>query len=261
MKSLHLERNDRGIARLILARPTRRNAFDEVMIAELSEAFRSLGIDSAIRVVVLAAEGSTFSAGADIRWMRRQSGNAFDQNLTDSRTFVEMLRLIDECPKPTLAAINGDAYGGGVGLIAASDLAVSVDSAHFAISEARFGILPAAIGPYLVRAVGVRQAQRLALATQAFSAQEALRLGLIHEVVAAHELAAAVDRWTDHLLQSGPIAVTEIKTLYRRLHGAVLNAELRELTAQAIARVRATDEAREGFAAFLDKRPAAWMKK
>jgi methylglutaconyl-CoA hydratase len=261
MESLRIERSADGITRVVLARTARLNAFDEVMIAGLSEAFHSCSTDAKTRVVVLAAEGRCFCAGADIRWMQRQSENDFDQNLADSRTFAEMLRLIDECPKPTLAAINGDAYGGGVGLIAATDLAVSVSSARFAVSEARFGILPAVIGPYLVRAVGARQAQRLALTTLPFSAQEALGLGLIQEVVEPDELDAAVERLTGRLLASGPLAMAEIKTLYRRLDRAAINTELRELTAHTNARVRATDEAREGFAAFLEKRSAGWMKK
>jgi len=260
MQTLTIKIDECGIARVTLARTARLNAFDEAMIEELSETFRSLGTDSNVRCVVLAAEGRSFCAGADIHWMRRQSENAFEQNLSDSRVFAEMLRLIDECPKPTLAAVNGDAYGGGVGLIAAADIAVSVDSARFAVSEARFGILPAVIGPYLVRAIGVRQAQRLALTTVTFSASEALVLGLIHEVVAPHELDAAVTRVTDRLLQGGPSALSEIKKFYHHLESAPINAELREFTAHTIARVRATDEAREGFAAFLGKRRASWVK-
>jgi len=260
MKMLTVEHDKRGIARVILARTARLNAFDEAMIAELTETFRSLSASAKVRCVVLAAEGRCFCAGADIHWMRRQSDNTFERNLADSRAFAEMLRLIAECEKPTIAAVNGDAYGGGVGLIAAADIAISVASAQFAIREARFGILPAVIGPYLVRAIGVRQAQRLALTTQPFSAQEALSFGLIHQVVAPHELDSAVQRLTEQLLRSGPVAMTEIKTLYRHLENAPHSPELRELTAQTNARVRATAEAREGFAAFLGKRAAAWAK-
>ena len=261
MQTLTIERDGQGITRVVLARTARLNAFDEVMIAELSETFGSLSADANTRCVVLTGEGRSFCAGADIHWMRRQSEQTFEQNLADSRAFAEMLRLIDECTKPTLAAVNGDAYGGGVGLIAAADLAVSVSSAQFAISEARFGILPAVIGPYITRAMGVRQAKRLALTTLPFSAAEALGWGLIHEVVASDQLDAAVQRLTHRLLQSAPAALGEIKTLYRGLEGATINAELRELTAQTNARVRATDEAREGFAAFLSKRSPAWVKK
>jgi len=260
MKTLTVESDKHGIARVSLARTERLNAFDEEMIAELTETFRSLGASSDVRCVVLAAEGRCFCAGADIRWMQRQSDNTFERNLADSRAFAEMLRLFAECEKPTIAAVNGNAYGGGVGLIAAADIAVSVSSAQFAISEARFGILPAVIGPYLVRAIGVRQAQRLALTTLPFSAQEALDFGLIHQVVVPQELDSAVQRLTDQLLQSGPVATTEIKTLYRQLENGPNTAELRELTAQTNARVRATEEAREGFAAFLGKRAAAWVK-
>jgi len=260
MQTLLLELDSRGVARVVLARPAVLNAFDESMIAELSEVFTTLGAEPQVRVIVLTAEGRAFCAGADIAWMQRQSTNTFEANRADSGRFAEMLRLIDECPKPTLARISGDAFGGGVGLIAAADIAVSVNTARFAVSEARFGILPAVIGPYVVRSLGVRQAQRLAMTTALFSADEALRLGLVHEVAAPGALDSAVERTVVGLLRSGPTALAEIKKLYRRLASAELGVQLRDLTAETNARVRATDEAREGFAAFLAKRPPAWVR-
>jgi methylglutaconyl-CoA hydratase len=260
MRTLTLDRDSRGVARVALARTGVLNAFDETMIAELSETFAALATKAEVRAIVLTAEGRAFCAGADIAWMQRQSSNGFEANRSDSQRFAEMLRLIDECPKPTVTRVTGDAFGGGVGLIAASDIAVSVNTARFAISEARFGILPAVIGPYLVRSVGMRQAQRLAMTTNLFSADEALRFGLIHEVAAPDQLDAAVERTVSGLLRSSPTALTEIKRLYRRLASVPIDSRLRELTAEINARVRATDDAREGFAAFLGKRAPAWVK-
>lgn len=257
MTNLKIERDSRGVARVILARLEVLNAFDEVTIAELSEAFTLLSADPLVRVVILGAEGRLFCAGADIAWMQRQSQNSFEENLADSRHFAQMLRLVHECSKPTVVRVNGHAFGGGVGLMAAADIVVSSANARFSISEARFGILPAVIGPYLVQVLGARQARRLAMTTRQFSADEALRLGLVHTSVAPEELDATVESVVTQLLSSSPNALSEIKLLYRRLSGQI-DADTRELTAMTNARVRATDEAREGFAAFLTKRLPAW---
>ena len=259
MPRLHVKRDPRGVARVTLARPEVLNAFDELMIADLTAAFISLGNDATVRIVVLAAEGRAFCAGADLRWMQRQSTNTLAQNLSDAQTFANLLRIIYECPKVTLARVSGDAYGGGMGLIAATDIALSTHAAQFSISEARFGIVPAVIGPYLVQTLGARQAKRLALTTQTFSASEAQALGLIHDVVRPDQLDATVEQEVKRLLQSAPSAVAEIKQLYRTLATAPITEETCELTAQTIARVRATDEAREGFAAFFERRRAGWM--
>ena len=207
---------------------------------------------------MLAGDGKHFSAGADLAWMQRASNASLAWNVDDARRFAAMLARIDACPKPTLARVQGAALGGGVGLACACDIAIAADNASFAISEARFGILPAVIGPYIVNALGKRQARRLALTAARFGAGEALALGLVQQVVPLAQLDAAVDATVLELLGGGPQAQREIKQLMAQLEVGPITAEVRELTAQTIARVRGSDEARDGFAAFLGKRPAPW---
>lgn len=249
------------VARVRMNRPAVFNAFDETMIGELDAAFARLGADPAVRVIVLEGAGKAFSAGADLQWMQRASQASEEWNLQDARRFAGMLQRLHTCPKPTVAQVHGVALGGGVGLVCACDLAVAAEGASFAVSEARFGILPSVIGPYLIRAVGRRQALRLALTTTRIGAAEALDLGLVQQVVPPQALAGAVDAQVDALLQGGPQALAEIKALYADLAVETVGADTLERTARTIARVRGTDEAREGFAAFLAKRPAAWIPK
>lgn len=256
--TLNLDRRAGGIAVLTMNRPAVFNAFDEVLIAELDAAFAELAQDAGVRAIVLAGAGKHFSAGADLQWMQRAAAASQDDNLADARRFAAMLARIAEAPKPTLARVQGAALGGGVGLVAACDMAVASDAASFAVSEARMGILPAVIGPHLVNAVGLREARRLALAASRIDAAEALRLGLVQRVVPAEGLDAAVDALLAELRACGPAAQAEIKQLYARLAPGPVTAEVRELTAQTIARVRSTPEAREGFAAFLGKRKPNW---
>ena len=256
--SLDLQLSPRGVALLTMNRPAVFNAFDEALIAELDAAFQQLGAVPAVRVIVLAGAGKHFSAGADLQWMQRAALAGPDANLADARRFAAMLARIASCPKPTLARVQGAALGGGVGLVAACDLAVAADTASFSVSEARMGILPAVIGPHLVNAVGLREARRLALTAARIGADEALRLGLLQRVVPAEQLDAAVRAFAADLLACGPQAQAEIKQLYAQLAAGPVTAEARELSAQTIARVRATPEAREGFAAFLAKRPPNW---
>ncbi|MEW6099568.1 MAG: enoyl-CoA hydratase-related protein [Pseudomonadota bacterium] len=259
MKTLTLTRDARGVAHVQMNRPQVYNAFDETMIADLDGAFEELAGRPDVRVVVLSGAGKAFSAGADLQWMKRASEATREWNLEDARRFAGMLRRIHECPKPTVARVHGLALGGGVGLACACDLAVAAEGTQFAVSEARFGILPAVIGPYLVNAVGKRQAQRLALTAARIGAEEAQRLGLVQQVVPAAGLDEAIDAIVDELLASGPQAQVEIKRLFAQLEVGPVTEAVRELTAQTISRVRGTDEAREGFAAFLAKRPAAWI--
>ena len=248
-----------GVAQVTMSRPAVFNAFDEAMIAELDAAFAQLADDPAVRVIVLAGEGKHFSAGADLQWMQRASSASLDWNVQDARRFAAMLARIESAPKPTVARVQGAALGGGVGLACACDIAIATDSASFAVSEARFGILPAVIGPYVLSAVGKRQARRLALTATRIGAAEALAIGLVQQVAAVDALDAAVDATVAELLTGGPQAQREIKQLFAQLAEAPVTPEGVELTAQTISRVRGSDEAREGFAAFLAKRPAAWM--
>jgi len=258
MATLTIERLPSGVATLTMARPEVFNAFDETMIAEMDAAFATLIDDGAVRIIVLAGAGKHFSAGADLQWMRRASEASFDWNVNDARRFSEMLARIESCPKPTVARVHGAALGGGVGLACACDIAIASDAASFSVSEAKFGILPSVIGPYLVNAIGKRQARRLALTTERIDATEALAIGLVQRVVPAAELDHALEDTVRHLSAGGPNAHREIKAYLGQLAVGPVTPEVRELTAQTIARVRGTDEAQEGFDAFLNKRPPKW---
>jgi methylglutaconyl-CoA hydratase len=215
--TLSVNQRAAGVAQVTMSRPAVFNAFDEAMIAELDAAFTALAADASVRVIVLAGDGKHFSAGADLQWMQRASQASREWNLEDARRFAGMLERIADCPKPTVARLQGAALGGGVGLACACDIAVAADNASFSVSEARFGILPAVIGPYVVNAVGKRQALRLALTTTRILAAEALSIGLVHKVVAVDALDAAVDATVTELLAGGPMAQREIKQLYAQL--------------------------------------------
>ena len=247
-----------GVLRIDMARPETLNAFDESTASEIAHAFTRAGGDDSVRCVVLAGQGRAFCAGADIHYMQRQGEAGEAANLEDARRFAAMLHAVASCPKPTIARVHGACMGGGVGLVCACDLAIAAESARFAVSEARFGILPAVIGPYLIAAVGLRAAKRLAISTIRIEAAEARALGLVHKVVPDLELDDAVAALARELHACAPGAIAEIKSLYPKIAAAGIDADTRELTAATIARVRGGDEAREGFAAFLERRPPAW---
>jgi methylglutaconyl-CoA hydratase len=258
MASLAITTRAPGVAQITMSRPAVFNAFDEAMIAELDAAFAQLTAAPDVRVIVLAGDGKHFSAGADLQWMQRASEASQECNLQDARRFAAMLACVDSCPKPTVARVQGAALGGGVGLACACDIAIAADNTSFAVSEARFGILPAVIGPYVINAVGKRQARRLALTAARIDAAQALAIGLVQQVVPLAELDAAVDATVKDLLAGGPDAQREIKQLFAQLAPGPITPEVRDLTAQTISRVRSSDEARQGFAAFLARRPAPW---
>jgi methylglutaconyl-CoA hydratase len=258
-QTLVISQRSAGVAQITMSCPNVFNAFDEVMIGELDAAFTSLGQDDKVRVIVLAAQGKHFSAGADLKWMQRASQASLQWNTTDARRFAEMLHRIATCPKPTVARVQGAALGGGVGLTCACDIAVAAENASFAVSEAKFGILPSVIGPYLVNAVGKRNARYLALTTTRVNALTALNMGMVQRVVSVDALDTELDLVVAELLVCGPHAQIEIKLLMDQLSVGPVTDDVRELTANTIARVRGTDEAREGFAAFLEKRPPHWI--
>jgi len=260
MAALTISMRAAGVAQVTMSRPAVFNAFDEAMIAEFDAAYAQLAQDDRVRVIVLAGEGRHFSAGADLQWMQRASVASREANLADARRFAAMLARIAAAPQPTIARVQGAALGGGVGLACACDIAIAADDASFAVSEARFGILPAVIGPYLVNALGKRQATRLALTAARISATQALAIGLVHQVVPAAGLDAAVDAAGADLLASGPNAQREIKEYFAQLAPGPITAEVRELSAQTISRVRGSEEARDGFAAFLAKRSPPWSR-
>jgi methylglutaconyl-CoA hydratase len=257
--TLKVERRRAGVAQITMARPDVFNAFDEKMIAEIDSAFEQLGADDGVRVILLAGEGRHFSAGADLDWMKRASLASVERNLEDARRLAAMLQRIDQCPKPTVARVQGAALGGGVGLACACDIAIAADNASFAVSEAKFGILPATIGPYVINSIGKRHARRLALSATRIRAAEALAIGLVHRVSGIDDLDTAVDATLEDLLACGPAAQREIKHYFTGMQIGPVTDEVIERSAQTISRVRATDEAREGFAAFFDKRPASWV--
>jgi methylglutaconyl-CoA hydratase len=252
--------DSRGVATVTLDRAEKHNAFDDALIAALSDTFRRLGADNGVRAVVLAANGKSFSAGADIGWMKRMAGTTEAENIRDARALADMLRRLNEMPKPTLALVQGAALGGGVGLVACCDIALATDGAIFALSEVRLGLIPATIGPYVVAAIGERAARRYFLTAERFGADTALALGLVHAVVPTGELAAAGERVLADLLAGGPMAQAEAKALIRAVAGRPTTESLIEDTAGRIARIRAGDEAREGLDAFLAKRKPSWVR-
>jgi len=247
-----------SVATLWLNRPDKHNAFDEHLIAAITEGLRALGDDATVRVVVLAGRGKSFSAGGDLDWMRRAAGFGFEQNLADASALATMLRTLAELPKPTIARVHGAALGGGMGLACACDIAVASEAAVFAASEVRFGLIPATIGPYVLRAIGARQCRRYFQSAERIDATRALQIGLVHEVVGTAALDPKIAEITAALAVGGPQAQARAKRFIAELSDRPIDAALVAATADAIARIRATDEAREGLAAFLEKRKASW---
>jgi methylglutaconyl-CoA hydratase len=257
--TLQVDRQDR-VTWVWMNRADKHNAFDETLIAELTGALKRLESEAATRVIVLAGRGRNFSAGADLNWMQRQGAASMADNLADARKLAELFRTLAECRKPTIARVHGAALGGGMGLAAACHICVASDDASFATSEVKLGIIPAVISPYVVRAIGERQATRYFQSAERISAQRAREIGLAHEVVEPHQLDAHVQSIADALLAAGPLAQAAASELIRAVANRPVNAELIEDTARRIAELRATPEAKEGLSAFLDKRAAGWTK-
>jgi methylglutaconyl-CoA hydratase len=258
MQSYNLKTSDRGIASVILNRPEQHNAFDDGMIAELIELLGKLEQDDRIRVLVLRAAGKSFSAGADLNWMRRMADYDLAQNQDDAMQLAELMRRLNCFPKPTIALVQGAAYGGGVGLIACCDIAIASQMATFCFSEVKLGLIPAVISPYVVEAIGTRASRRFMLTAERFSAEEACRLGLVHEVVDAQDLDTKLDSIVEFLLAAGPAAQIAAKGLIRAVSNKPIDGELIQDCARRIAEIRATSEAREGLSAFLEKRKPNW---
>jgi len=256
--ALEIELNG-PVATIWMNRPDLHNAFDETLIAELTAACVALDQDDDVRVVVLAGRGKSFSAGADLNWMKRAANNGLDDNLNDARALAKMLRTLAELKKPTIARVQGAALGGGMGLAAACDIAVASSKAIFATSEVKFGIIPSAISPYVLRAIGARQATRYFQSAERIDAFRARELGLVHEAVSPEDLDAKIQEIVATLLQGGPLAQAAAKDLIRAVDSRPINDNLVEDTAHRIAHLRATPEAREGISAFLDKRSPNWM--
>jgi methylglutaconyl-CoA hydratase len=257
--SLLSERRADGSAWITLNRPEVHNAFDDRLIVELTAALSNLGADDAVRAVVLTGSGRSFSAGADLNWMRRSSTYGEAENMADARALALLMKTLHELPKPTVARVNGAALGGGAGLVACCDIAVASADARFGTTEVRLGLIPAVIGPYVVAAIGLRQARRLMLTGERIAAAEAARIGLVHDVVPPERLDAAVAALLEDLLKGGPGALAAVKRLLRDLTGRPIDVELVDDTARRIAALRTTAEAQEGVAAFLAKRQPVWL--
>lgn len=262
MAILELDTDDRGVATLTLNRPEVHNAFNAELVAALSETLDNLADNgNQVRAVVLTGAGRSFSAGADLNWMRSMAEASEDENRDDAARLAAMLRKLDELPFPTIARVNGPTFGGGVGLVACCDMAVAADDALFGFTEVRLGLIPATIAPFVIARIGRAQARRYMLTAERMDALMARRIGLVHEITDPNALTGAVEKLITPLLAAGPGAVAECKRLIRTVAGHRGTAgELDTRTAEWIARLRVSDEGKEGLSAFLDKRNPEWRE-
>ncbi|WP_119165983.1 enoyl-CoA hydratase/isomerase family protein [Algihabitans albus] len=251
--------DERGVARLTLTRTEVHNAFNDQFIAEMTTVLRGFEEDQRVRVVALAAEGTSFSAGADLNWMRAMASYGEAENLQDAEALAELLRTLNFLSKPTIALVQGPAFGGGVGLVCACDIAIASEEASFALTEVKLGLVPSVISPYVIAAIGQRAARRYLLTAEKFSAETAYYLGLVHRVVPPHALESAGDDLIETLLKNGPQAVSECKDLIFAVAERPASDEVIADTARRIARVRVSPEGQEGLTAFLDKRKPNWQ--
>lgn len=256
---IDVSRPNAHVARVWLNRPDVRNAFNDEVIAALTRTFEDLSKDTDLRVVVLGAHGKAFCAGADLNWMKAMAGYSWEENRADAQRLADMLWTLDQCPVPVVGRVQGDCYAGGMGLAAICDVLVAVEGATFCLSEARLGLLPATISPYVVRAMGTQAARRYMVTAERFSAVQAQALGMVHELATPDTLDAKVDEIVATLVANGPAAARACKALVRDVAGQPITAELRGETARRIADIRASDEGREGLASFLNKRAPNWL--
>ena len=250
---------DNKVATVTLNRPDVRNAFNETTIAEITQVFNELSGDASVRAIVLAANGPAFCAGADLNWMKKMADYTHEENRADAGQLASMLAAIYTCAKPVVAQVQGDCYAGGMGLVAACDVIVSVDSAQFCLSEVKLGLIPATISPYVIKAMGENAARRYFLTAERFDAAQALRIGFVHELVAADALQSKVAEIVKALVTNSPNAVAQAKVLVREVGGREITAELIASTVEGIATIRASDEGREGVRSFLEKRKPNWL--
>ncbi len=259
-QAVHSAVDHRGVATVTLDRPEKHNAFDDAIIAELDTAFAALGADSGVRAVVLASNGKSFSAGADLGWMQRMADYDHAENLRDARALAEMLRKLNTLPQPTIARVQGAAYGGAVGLVSCCDMAIGSEKASFCLSEVKIGLIPATISPYVIAAIGQRAARRYFTTAEVIDAEAARALGLLSDVVSAADLDSRVEAQLALLLANGPAAVAAAKHLALDMAGTDLGAELIEESCHRIADIRVSEEGQEGLQAFLGKRAPAWRQ-
>jgi methylglutaconyl-CoA hydratase len=252
------EVDERGVATVTLNRPEVHNAFDDVLINSLTETFTRLGTDDSIRAVILASTGKSFCAGADLNWMKRMAGYSYEQNLNDANALANMLHTLNTLPKPTIARVQGAAFGGAVGLVACCDIAIGSKMSKFCLSEVKLGLIPATISPYVIQAIGERNARRYFTTAEVFSSRRARRIGLLSESVTEEELDSTINSLLEHILKNGPNAVSAAKQLIADVANRVPDEALRNMTSERIANTRVSSEGQEGLGAFLQKRRPNW---
>ena len=252
--------DDLGVARVRLNNPDKHNAFDDQMIGQLTEAFVAIADNSNVRVMVLGSEGKSFSAGADLEWMKRMASYSYEENLRDASALALMLKTLNEIPQPTIARVQGAAFGGAVGLVSCCDMAVAASAASFSLSEVKIGLVPATISPYVIAAIGQRAVRRYFVTAERFDAHRAMEIGLVNEVVDAEQLDQEIDRLIDALLANGPEAILAAKRLVFDIAGKPIDQQLIDSTCETIAAIRVSEQGQEGLQAFLEKRKPHWLK-
>ena len=252
--------DSRGIAQVILNNPDKHNAFDDQMIIQLTEAFHTVAANPDVRIMLLKSEGKSFSAGADLEWMKRMASYSYQQNLNDARALAAMLKALHQMPIPTIARVQGAAFGGAVGLISCCDIALASSNASFALSEVKIGLVPSTISPYVIAAIGERHAKRYFMTAERFDANTALQIELVHEAVEKSLLDDKVEQLVTAILSNGPEAVVAAKQLVFAVSGKAVDSSLIEHTCEVIAGIRVSAQGQEGLSAFLDKRKPNWLK-
>ena len=252
--------DSRGIAQVILNNPDKHNAFDDQMIIQLTNAFNALAANANVRIMLLKSEGKSFSAGADLEWMKRMASYSYQQNLNDARALAAMLKALHQMPIPTIARVQGAAFGGAIGLISCCDIAVASSKASFALSEVKIGLVPSTISPYVIAAIGERHAKRYFMTAERFDANTALQISLVHEAVEEQFLDDKVEQLITAILSNGPEAVVAAKQLVFAVSGKAIDSSLIEHTCEVIAGIRVSAQGQEGLSAFLDKRKPHWLK-
>lgn len=258
-KSVLFDIDSRGVATVTLNRPEKHNAFDDAIIAELTAIFKKVALTESVRVMILQANGKSFCAGADLNWMKRMAQYSYEENLADANALAEMLHTLHSLPKPTIARVQGAAFGGAVGLVACCDIAIGTKLSKFCLSEVKLGLIPATISPYVIDAIGARLARRYFMTAEVFSARRARRMGLLSEAVTQEEINGEIEMLIEHILGNGPEAVAAAKQLIFDVKDLELGEELLEKTSLRIATARVSAEGQEGLSAFLEKRPAKWQ--
>ena len=260
MEKIITKIDSRGVAKVTLNNPSKHNAFDDYMITQLSNAFTAIAENSDVRLMILASKGQSFSAGADLDWMKRMAAYSYEENLEDAKALAGMLKMLNDMPQPTIARVQGAAFGGALGMISCCDIAIAATTASFALSEVKIGLVPATISPYVIAAIGERYAKRYFITAERFDANTALQMSLVHETVEEQLLDKKIEQLVTSVLGNGPEAVAAAKQLISKVSGEVIDSTLIEHTCEVIAGIRVSTQGQEGLSAFLDKRKPNWLK-